>query len=102
MHMTDKKGEKPDLDILTVISSDEVRAAISATLLPDNKCSPYARLKEDVEKRMGTKLTDGKFNWHLKQLVVGNVIHNHGKGNKGEYELTARGRVAAEAIKNAL
>ena len=93
MEGIDEKGlDKTIIVVLILSKGAKARRRILRALLPESKsCSQIAR---------GVKLNWRTVNWHLQVLIKENLVRSISFGQRKFYELTPRGKEAAEFFKN--
>jgi DNA-binding HxlR family transcriptional regulator len=80
------------MKLISLITGDKMRASIAVTLETRGP-TPYNELKKNIE-HMEKEISDGRFNWHLKQLESNNIIKRTDNG----YALTDKGKEAITII----
>ncbi len=88
--------EEKIMKMISLITGDRTRASIAVTL-DKKRSASYNELKRTVERLERKEISDGKFNWHLKQLELNQVIM---KTNTG-YVLTNEGKNAVSIVRKA-
>lgn len=87
---------KEMMKLISVITGDKIRASITKSLEEKDALS-YSELKKEIQRLEKEKISDGRLNWHLKQLESNQIIKKTTSG----YVLTDRGNKAITLILNA-
>lgn len=100
MHRNNKEATiDVGIGSLSAVAGDVKRAAIVVHLLDEGTAEKAPKLKADVEKMLGRRISYGSFGWHLAQLRASDILE---MDDLGKYHLTMSGADVAKIVRQPL
>ncbi len=102
--MTNKADRDRVLGMVGAITGDKTKTRASiVAVLADNSPLSSDELRSGVGKRLHKTISEGKLDWHLKDLQAAGVVKIEDKeGHSYLYDLTDEGAVVVEGLRKLL